>query len=132
MSDIVDYPFVSKSKNKSMYGTSCYELMVVKTNLGYQLTLKSPEGQIIENHGIVVTNGTVVLPSELRNIIFRCTFVDQTQEYDWLNSGNNRRLPRHQPWTKQAKHTKGFVSTKPKPKVPKFLTSLIKNINQEP
>ena len=115
----------------SVYGTLPYKLKVVKTNLGYQLTLKSPEGQIIENHGIVVTNGTVILPSKLRNIIFRCTFVDQTQEYYWLSSGNNRRLPHTQPWTKQAKHTKGFVSTKPKPKVPKFLTSLIKNINKE-
>jgi hypothetical protein len=103
----------------------------VKTNLGYQLTLKSPEGQIIENHGIVVTNDTIVLPSGLRNIIFTCWHVDQTQEYDRLSSGNNRRLPHVQPWTKQAKHTKGFVSTKPKPKVPKFLTSLIKNVNQE-
>lgn len=115
----------------SVYGTLPYKLKVVKTNLGYQLTLKSPKDQIIENHGIVVTNGTIILPSGLRNIIFRCTFVDQTQEYYWLSSGNNRRLPHTQPWTKQAKHTKGFVSTKPKPKVPKFLTSLIKNIDQE-
>lgn len=115
----------------SVYGALPYKLKVVKTNLGYQLTLKSPEGQIIENHGIVVTNGTVIFPSELRNIIFRCTFVDQTQEYYWLSSGNNRRLPHTQSWTKQAKHTKGFVPTKPKPKVPKFLTSLIKNIAKE-
>ena len=115
----------------SIYGALPYKLKVVKTNLGYQLTLKSPEGQIIENHGIVVTNGTVILPSELRNIIFRCTFVDQTQEYYWLSSDNNSRLPNSQPWTKQAKRTKGFVSTKPKPKVPKFLTSLIKKVNQE-
>lgn len=131
MVGIENHTFVSKLKNNSIYGALPYKLLVVKTNLGYQLTLKSPEGEIIENHGIVVTNGTVIFPSDLKDIVFRTVFVDQTQEYDWLRLDNTSRLPHIQSWSKQAKHTKGFVSTKAKPKVPKFLTSLIKNISKE-
>ena len=131
MVGIENHTFVSKLKNNSIYGTLPYELRVVITNLGYQLTLKSPEGEIIENHGIVIFNDTVIVPNELKNIAVTCAFVDQTQEYDWLRLDNTSRLPHIQSWSKQAKHTKGFVSTKAKPKVPKFLTSLIKNINKE-
>ena len=85
MVGIENHTFVSKLKNNSIYGTLPYELRVVITNLGYQLTLKSPEGEIIENNGIVVTNGTVYFPSDLKDIVFRIVFVYQPQEYDWLD-----------------------------------------------
>ena len=110
-----------------------YILSILATDSGYQFSLKSPTGEDLDTSGFSIIDNNIFVPKEHEGRNFRVLFFTegyQQSQYSQYFRDSDKIKP-NQPWTKQAKHTKGFVSTKPKPKVPKFLTSLIKNITKE-
>ena len=110
-----------------------YTLSILATDIGYRLSLKSPSGEDLDTSGFSITDNNIFVPKKHEGRNFRILFFTEGYQQSQYNQYFRDSIETKpiQSWTKQAKRTKGFVSTKPKPKVPKFLTSLIKNINQE-
>ena len=107
-----------------------WTLRVIKDASGYILTLKDNKGNIIEDHGITVINGTILTPRYFEGVSIRTIFIDESQEW-FKNHTRESVLPSKsstRTWTKEGKRSKGFVSSKPKVKPSKFLVSLVKNI----
>lgn len=105
-------------------------LRVIKASSGYTLILKDNKGNIIEDHGITVVNGTILTPKYFEGVSIRIIFIDETQGW-FKNHTRESVLPSKsstRSWTKEGKRSKGFVSSKPKVIPSEFLVSLVKNI----